>query len=103
MLKIRRDDIVLVAAGKDKGKKGKVLQVSSASSRAIVEGINMMKKHLRRRREQDQSGIIEMEAPIHISNLMILCKHCSKPTRIGVKVLKDGSRSRICKKCGEIL
>lgn len=93
----------MVAAGKDKGKKGKVLQVSSASSRAIVEGINMMKKHLRRRREQDQSGIIEMEAPIHISNLMILCKHCSKPTRIGVKVLKDGSRSRICKKCGEIL
>jgi len=93
----------LVAAGKDKGKKGKVLQVSSTSSRAIVEGINMMKKHLRRRREQDQSGIIEMEAPVHISNLMILYKHCSKPTRIGVKVLKDGSRSRICKKCGEIL
>jgi large subunit ribosomal protein L24 len=103
MLKIRRDDIVLVAAGKDKGKKGKVLKVSLENNRAIVEGVNMMKKHLRRRREQDQSGIIEMEAPIHISNLMILCKHCSKPTRIAIKLLKDGSRSRICKKCGEIL
>jgi len=103
MLKVRRDDIVLVVAGKDRGKKGKVLKVFPNNNRAIVERINMMKKHLRKRREQDQGGIIEMETPIHTSNLMVLCKHCNKPTRIGSKFLKDNTKARICKKCGETL
>ncbi|MFH1655569.1 MAG: 50S ribosomal protein L24 [Candidatus Omnitrophota bacterium] len=103
MLKVRRDDTVLVTTGKDRGKKGKVLKVFPKNNRVIVERINMMKKHLRRRREQDQSGIIEMEAPVHISNLMVFCKHCNKPTKIGVKFLKDKTKARTCKKCGETL
>lgn len=103
MLKLRRDDIVVVMTGKDKGKKGKVLKVFSENNRVVVEKINMMKKHLRKRREQDQAGIIEMEAPLHVSNLMVFCKHCNKPARIGVKLLKDNTKARICKKCGETI
>lgn len=103
MLKIRKEDTVIVTSGKDKGKKGKVLKVFSGQNRAIVEGINMIKKHTRKRREQDQAGILEMESPIQISNLVVLCRHCNKPTRIGFTLLKDKTKSRICKKCGEAI
>lgn len=103
MFKIRRDDTVLVIAGKDRGKKGKVLHVFPKDNRALVERVNMMKKHVRKRREQDQAGILEMESPIHVSNLMILCKHCNKPTRVGFKLLKDNTKTRMCKKCGEAI
>jgi large subunit ribosomal protein L24 len=103
MIKIRRDDIVVIITGKDRGKKGKVLKVFPKERRLIVERINMIKKHIRKRREQDQAGIIEMEAPIDISNVMVICKHCNKPTRVGITFLKDKSKSRICKKCGEAI
>jgi large subunit ribosomal protein L24 len=103
MFKIRKDDTVLVVAGKDRGKKGKVLHVFPKINRALVERVNMMKKHVRKRREQDQAGILEMESPIHVSNLMVLCKHCSKPTRVGFKLLKDNTKTRMCKKCGEAI
>ncbi|MBM3249019.1 MAG: 50S ribosomal protein L24 [Candidatus Omnitrophica bacterium] len=103
MFKIRKDDTVLVIAGKDRGKKGKVLHVFPKIDRALVERVNMMKKHVKKRREQDQAGILEMESPIHVSNLMVLCKHCSKPTRVGFKLLKDDTKTRICKKCGEAI
>jgi len=103
MFKIRRDDTVMVVSGKDRGKKGKVLRVFPENSRALVERVNLVKKHVRRRREQDQTGIIEMEAPIHISNLMLFCRHCNKPTRVGATFLKDNTKSRICKKCKEAI
>ena len=103
MFKIKKEDTVVVVVGKDKGKKGKVLKIFPQNNRVIVEGINMIKKHVRRRREQEQSGIIEMESTVHISNLMVLCRHCNKPARIGMTFLKDKSKSRICKKCGESL
>ncbi|HOX54727.1 MAG: 50S ribosomal protein L24 [Candidatus Omnitrophica bacterium] len=103
MLKIRKDDTVLVIAGKDRGKKGKVLHVFPKINRALVERVNMMKKHVRKRREQDQAGILEMESPINVSNLMVVCKHCSKPTRVGFKLLKDNTKTRTCKKCGEAI
>jgi large subunit ribosomal protein L24 len=99
MSKIRKDDSVVVITGKDKAKQGKVLKVLPLLNRAIVEGINLTKKHMRRRREDQQAGIVQVEAPIHISNLMLLCKNCNRPTRVGFSILKDGSRSRICKKC----
>ena len=103
MFKIRRNDIVKVVCGKDKGKQGKVLKVFRNSNRAIVERINLVKKHMRRRREDQQSGIVAVESPIQVANLMVVCKHCNKPARIGFTVLKDGTKSRLCKKCKEII
>ena len=103
MLKIRRDDIVFVTSGKDKGKQGKVLKVFLKPNRAIVERINLVKKHLRRRREDQQSGIVSVEAPIHISNLMLLCRHCNRAVRVGFMMLKDGTKTRYCKNCKEII
>jgi large subunit ribosomal protein L24 len=103
MLKIRKNDIVLVIAGKDKGKTGKVLKVLPAQSRAIVEGINMVKKAARKTREDQQGGIIHRENPMSMSNLMVSCPKCSRPTRIGATKLADGTKARICKKCQEIL
>jgi large subunit ribosomal protein L24 len=103
MFKIKRNDIVKVISGKDNGKQGKVLRVFRSSNRAIVERINLVKKHLRRRREDQQSGIVAVESPIQVSNLMVICKHCNKPARIGFTILKDGTKSRLCKKCKEII
>ena len=103
MFKIRRDDIVKVIAGKDLGKTGKVMQVSAAHSRAIVEGINLSKKHMRRRQQEQKSGIVQVEKPMHISNLMLICKHCNKPTRAGFSLMKDKTKARICKKCKQVL
>ena len=103
MLKIKRNDTVKVISGKDKGKQGKVLKVFYGSNRAIVERINLVKKHLRRRREDQQSGIVSLESPIALSNLMIVCKHCNKPARVGFTKLKDGTKSRLCKNCKEII
>lgn len=103
MIKIKRNDTVKVISGKDRGKQGKVLRVFQGSERAIVERINLVKKHLRRRREDQQSGIVSLEAPIALSSLMMLCKHCNKPTRVGFTKLKDGKKVRLCKKCKEII
>jgi large subunit ribosomal protein L24 len=101
MYKIRRNDTIQVIAGKDKGKRGKVLRISSAADRAIVEGINLVKKHRRRTQQEQQGGITQIPSPIQLSNLMLICKNCNKPVRAGFKLLKDKSKTRICKKCGE--
>lgn len=101
MQKIRKNDTVMVIAGKDKGKTGKVLKVFPELGKAIVEGVNFVKKHMRRTREEQQGGVIQKEALIQLSNLAIFCKGCNRPTRVGVKVLADGSKSRYCKKCEE--
>ena len=99
--KIKREDTVEVIAGKDKGKRGRVLKVVRDKDRIIVEGVNIVKKAQKRRRQQDRGGIAEIAAPIHSSNLMIVCRKCG-PTRIGYKI-EDSTKTRICRKCGEAL
>ena len=99
--KLRKEDTVQVIAGKDKGKRGRVLKVLRDKDRILVEGVNFVKKTQKRRKQQDRGGIAEIEAALHSSNLMIVCKKCG-PTRIGYRIDKN-EKSRICKKCGEAL
>jgi len=103
MLKVRKNDIVVCRRGKDKGKKGKVLSVFPKQNRAIVENINFIKRHTRKTREDREGGIIQKEASIHISNLALFCNKCNKATRVGFRLLKDGSRTRVCKRCNEVI
>ena len=103
MLKIRKNDTVVCRAGKDRGKKGKVLSVFPAENRAIVEGINFKKRHTRKTREDQQGGIIQRETPIQISNLLLLCNKCNKGAKVGFTLLKDGKKVRICKRCHEVI
>ena len=100
-IKIKRDDLVLVIAGKDKGKIGKVKKVIREKSRVIVEGVNIVKKHMRARGPELPSGIIQMEAPIHVSNVKLVCPLCGQATRVGFVIKEDGKKSRVCKKCGK--
>ncbi|HON13219.1 MAG TPA: 50S ribosomal protein L24 [Treponema sp.] len=99
--KLKRDDTVQIIAGKDKGKRGKILKIIRDKDRVVVEGANIVKKAMKRKSQQDRGGIVELEAPIHISNVMIVCKKCG-PTRIGYKLDGD-TKVRVCKKCGEAL
>ena len=100
-LHIKKGDNVFVNAGNDKGKTGKVLSVSPAKEKAVVEGINMVSKHTKPNSKQPQGGIIKQEAPIHISNLNLIDPKSGKPTRIAIKVEEDGKKIRIAKKSGE--
>ncbi|MDP2938816.1 MAG: 50S ribosomal protein L24 [Candidatus Omnitrophota bacterium] len=102
MLGIRKDDIVFVTTGKDKGKKGKVLRVLPSLNKAIVENINLVKKNRRKTQQDQQAGIIDIECPISLSNIMLLCKSCNRPTRIGVKINPD-AKDRYCKRCKTII
>ncbi len=102
-MKIRKDDTVVITTGKDSGKKGKVRRVWPDKERVIVDGANMIKRHSRARRAARQAGIIELEAPIHVSNVMLVCSKCNKPTRVGFQFLADGKRVRVCKSCQEVI
>jgi large subunit ribosomal protein L24 len=102
-MKIKKDDNVLVIAGKDRGKSGKVRLVYTDKGRLLVEGVNMIKKHTRARGQVKQAGIIEREASINASNVMLLCGKCGKPTRLGARILADGKKVRFCKSCGEVI
>jgi len=102
-MKIRKNDTVLVIAGKDRGKKGKVRFAYPKDERVIVEGINMIKRHMRAIREVRQAGIIEREAPIHVSNVMLLCGKCNHPTRVGFRFLEGGKKVRVCCVCHEVI
>ncbi len=102
-MKIRKDDNVLVIAGKDRGKKGKVRFAYPDDRRVIIEGVNLIKKNVKAIRDVRQAGIIEREAPINSSNVMLLCNKCNKPTRVGIQVLQDGSRTRVCRVCHEVI
>ena len=102
-MKIRKNDTVQVATGKDKGKKGKVRFAHPKDEKVIVEGINYIKRHTKAKRQVRQAGIIELEAPIHISNLMLLCNKCDKPTRVGFSFLEDGRKVRTCRSCHEVI
>ncbi|WP_442875348.1 50S ribosomal protein L24 [Desulfobacula sp.] len=100
-IRMKKDDKVKVLTGKDKGKIGKVLKVVKKTNRVIVENINVVKVHQKPTQANPQGGIVEKTMPIQISNLMVMCNSCVKPTRIGMKQLEDGKRVRICKKCDQ--
>ena len=102
-MKVRKNDTVLVIAGKDKGKKGKVRFAYPKDERVVVEGVNFIKRHVRAAREVRQAGIIEREAPIHVSNVMLLCSKCNRPARVGFRFLQDGRKVRVCRSCGEVI
>ncbi len=101
--RIKKDDKVKVIAGKDKGKIGKVLKVLPDKGRVLVENINMVKRHTRSSPQNRQGGIVESEAPIHHSNVMLMCDKCIGPTRVKMRQLEDGKKARACAKCGEII
>ena len=100
---IKKNDVVMVIAGKDKGKSGRVISVFPKKDRVLVEKVNFVKRHTRPRGQTHKGGILERESPIHMSNVMVLCGKCEHPTRIGKLQLQDGKRVRICRKCGESL
>jgi large subunit ribosomal protein L24 len=102
-MKIRKDDTVLVIAGKDRGKKGKVRFAYPDREKLLVEGVNMIKKHMKAVRDVRQAGIIEREAPVNVSNVMLLCNKCNHPTRVGIRILDDGSKARVCRVCHEVI
>ena len=103
MLNIKKNDQVVVIAGKDKGKIGKVLHVMPKQNRLVVEHINMIKKSQRRTQENQKGGFIEIEMPIHRSNVMLIYKRTNKPARFGTSILKDGSKVRISRKNGDVI
>ena len=100
---VRKGDTVVVIAGRERGKRGKVLHVFPAEGRVIVERLNMMKKHQKPTQKLRQGGIIEREAPLHLSNVMLLDPRNDKPTRFGIRQLADGTKARIARKSGEII
>lgn len=103
MYKIRKGDTVQVIKGKDNGKKGKVLEILPELNRAVVEGINLVKKHKRQTRQDEKGGIVSIEAPINISNLLLVCKNCHRGVRVGFKILQDKTKTRFCKSCKEVM
>jgi len=102
-LGIKKDDQVVVISGKEKGKQGRVLSVLPRKNRLIIEQVNIIKRHMKPSRKYTQGGIIEKEAPLHISNIMLICPRCQKPTRISNQILEDGRKMRACKKCKEVI
>ncbi|MBI4285292.1 MAG: 50S ribosomal protein L24 [Chloroflexi bacterium] len=102
-MKIRKNDNVLVIAGKDKGKKGKVRFAYPRDERVIVEGINFQKKHSKAKGAARQAGIIEREATVHVADVMLVCNKCNKPTRVGFRTLEDGRKVRLCRSCHEVI
>src|SRR3990172_4343993 len=100
-LQVKKNDLVMVIAGKDKGKRGKVLKVIPKTMRALVEKVNLIKRHTKPGAASKQGGILERENPMHASNLMLVCNKCDRPVRVGVSRLADGKKVRVCKKCGE--
>jgi len=100
---IRKNDSVMVVAGKERGKTGKVLRVIPEKGRAMIERLNLVKRHSRPRGPQQPGGIIEKEASIHLSNLMVMCDKCNAPVRVGSKILPDGTKARVCRRCGDPL
>jgi large subunit ribosomal protein L24 len=102
-MRIQKDDTVLVIAGKDKGKKGKIRFAYPHTQEVIVEGLNLIKKHSKAKGAAKQAGIIDLEAPLHVSKVMYLCGKCNNPARIGMRKLEDGRSVRVCRVCGEVI
>lgn len=101
MRKIQKGDKVEVIAGKDRGKRGKVLKVEPKTNRVVVEGVNILHRHMKPTQDMPQGGIIENEGPIHLSNVQVVCPRCDEKARVGIGQLDDGTKVRVCKKCGE--
>lgn len=102
-MNIKTGDTVVVLSGKDKGKEGKVLSADPKNRKVVVEGVNIAYKHKKPRRQDEEGGIVKMETPIYVSKVMRVCPKCGKPTRAAHKILDDGTKSRVCKKCGETI
>lgn len=102
-LHVKKNDTVKVLSGKEKGKSGKILKAYPAKGRVIIEHLHMIKKHTKRQSQGQGGGIIEREGTVHVSNVMLVCPSCKQATRIGKKILEDGSKVRTCKKCGEVV
>ncbi|TVY06652.1 50S ribosomal protein L24 [Paenibacillus cremeus] len=100
---VKKEDNVFVITGKDKGKKGRVLAAFPRENRVLVEGVNLIKKHTKPSQQNPQGGIIEQEAPIHVSNVMLIDPKSGQPTRVGYKVLENGKKVRVAKKSGEVI
>ena len=100
---VKTGDTVVVLSGKDKGKKGKILAVSPSEDKVIVEKINIVSKHIKPRRMGEPGGIIKAEGAMYASKVQVICPRCKQPTRVGHKIYEDGTKSRICVKCGEAL
>ncbi len=101
--KIRKDDEVVVITGRDKGKRGSVLRVLTKDNRVLIEGVNMIKRHTAPTRDDPQGGIVEREAPVHISNVALIDPSNDEPTRVGYKTLEDGRKVRFARRSGEVL
>ncbi|MBI2954219.1 MAG: 50S ribosomal protein L24 [Chloroflexi bacterium] len=102
-MRIKKEDTVLVIAGKDKGKRGKVHRAFPAEQKVLVSGVNIVKRHTKPKPNVRQAGIIEQEAPIQVSNVALICGKCDRPTRVGMRLLGDGTKVRFCKACGEVI
>lgn len=100
---IRKNDSVMVIAGKERGKTGKVLKVLPERNAVVIERMNLVKRHTKPRGPGRPGGILEKEAPIHVSNVMVMCDKCNAPVRVGKKTLDDGKKVRVCRRCGETL
>lgn len=102
-MSIKKGDFVIVIAGGENGKKGNVLHVFPKSGRAVVEGLYLTKRHMRRRSQDEPGGIVEKESPMHMSNLMLFCRRCNMGSRTGRKETKIGEKTKFCRRCGEII
>ena len=100
---VKTGDTVVVLSGTERGKKGKVMAVSPAEGKVIVEKVNLVSKHVKPRKMGDQGGIVEAEGAMYASKVQVVCPRCGKPTRVAHKILEDGTKERICKKCGEAI
>jgi large subunit ribosomal protein L24 len=103
LARIRKNDTVMVIAGKERGKTGKVLRILPGEGRAVVERLNIVKRHYKPRGTQNPGGIVEKEAPIALANLMPLCEKCAAPVRVGARTVEEGRKVRVCRRCGELL
>ena len=102
-MRIRRNDVVQVTRGKDRGKRGKVQRALPREGRVVVEGVNMVKRHVRARGGVRQAGIVQQEAPLYVSKVMLVCTRCNRPVRVGFQNLEDGTKIRVCVKCRETI
>ena len=102
-LSIKKNDTIVVLSGKEKNKRGRVLSVYPLKEQVLVEKVNVIKRHMKPSKKYAQGGIIEREAPLHISNIMLLCPKCNKPTRVGNTMLQTGKKVRVCRKCREVM
>ena len=102
-MNVKKGDTIVVLSGKDKGKQGKVLKSDPKGGKVIVEGVNVAMKHRKPRKQGEEGGIVKMETPIYACKVMLVCSKCGKPTRPAFRILDDGSKARVCRKCGETI